>query len=75
LEARRTHDAWDRLSSISCPTFIGCGRYDGIAPRANSEAMASKLPQAELHVYEGGHAFLAQAPESLDDVTGFLLAD
>ncbi len=73
LEARRTHDTWDRLPAITCPTFIGCGRYDGIAPMANSEAMASRIGAAELHVYEGGHAFLAQAPESFDDITGFLL--
>ena len=32
LQARRTHDTWDRLATIACPTFIGCGRYDGIAP-------------------------------------------
>jgi pimeloyl-ACP methyl ester carboxylesterase len=73
LEARRTHDTWDRLPSITCPTFVGCGRYDGIAPMRNSEALASRLPHAELHVYEGGHTFLAQAPESVGDVTGFLL--
>ncbi len=75
LEARRTHDTWERLSTISCPTFIGCGRYDGIAPLQNSEAMASRIAGAELHVYEGGHAFLAQAPQSFDDIASFLLAD
>lgn len=75
LEARRTHDTWDRLAAITCPTFIGCGCYDGIAPLQNSEAMASQIRGAELHVYPGGHAFLAQAPESFDDIVGFLLAD
>jgi 3-oxoadipate enol-lactonase len=74
LQARRTHDTWDRLATIACPTFIGCGRYDGIAPLANSQAMASRISGAELHVYEGGHAFLAQAPESFDDLATFLLA-
>jgi pimeloyl-ACP methyl ester carboxylesterase len=73
LEARRTHDTWDRLAGITCPTFIGCGQFDGIAPLRNSEAMAAAIPGAELHVYAGGHAFLAQAPESLEDVAGFLL--
>jgi pimeloyl-ACP methyl ester carboxylesterase len=74
LQARRTHDTWDRLATITCPTFIGCGRYDGIAPLQNSEAMASEIPGAELHVYPGGHAFLAQAPTSFEDITSFLLA-
>jgi len=75
LEARRTHDTWERLPTIGCPTFIGCGRYDGIAPLRNSEAMATRIPGAELHIYEGGHAFLAQAPESFDDIADYLLAD
>jgi 3-oxoadipate enol-lactonase len=74
LKARGNHDTWDRLAAITCPTFIGCGRYDGIAPLQNSEAMASAIGGAELHVYGGGHLFLAQAPESFDDLTKFLLA-
>ncbi len=73
LKARSNHDTWDRLATITCPTFIGCGRYDGIAPLQNSEAMASAITGAELHVYPGGHGFLSQAPESFDDVTRFLL--
>ncbi|HEX3980831.1 MAG TPA: alpha/beta hydrolase [Acidimicrobiales bacterium] len=72
LEARKGHDTWDRLDVIACPTFIGCGRFDGIAPPRNSEAMASRIREAELHVYEGGHAFLAQDPQSLPDVLAFL---
>ena len=74
LKARSNHDTWDRLATITCPTFIGCGRYDGIAPLQNSEAMASAIDGAELHVYPGGHGFLAQAPTSFDDITRFLLA-
>lgn len=74
LKARSTHDTWDRFAAITCPTFVGCGRYDGIAPLQNSEAMTSAIGGAELHVYSGGHTFLFQAPESFDDITGFLLA-
>jgi 3-oxoadipate enol-lactonase len=74
LKARANHDTWDRLAIITCPTFIGCGRYDGIAPLQNSEAMGSAIGSAELHVYPGGHGFLFQAPESIDDITNFLLA-
>ena len=72
LEARKGHDTWNRLDAIDCPTFIGCGRFDGIAPPRNSEAMASRIRRAELHVYLGGHAFLAQDPQSLPDVLAFL---
>jgi len=72
LEARRGHDTWDRLDAIACPTSIGCGRFDGIAPLRNSEALASRISGAELHVYRGGHAFLAQDPQGAADVFEFL---
>jgi pimeloyl-ACP methyl ester carboxylesterase len=72
LEARRHHDVWDRLPLIACATFIGCGRFDGIAPPANSAALASRIPGAQLHTYEGGHAFLAQDRRSIGEVRDFL---
>jgi len=73
LEARRTHDVWDRLPVITSPTFIGCGRYDGLASPDNSAAMASAIAGAELHEYEGGHIFFAQDARSVPDVIEFLL--
>jgi pimeloyl-ACP methyl ester carboxylesterase len=74
LEARRHHDVWDRLERITCPTLVAAGRYDGIAPLANSEAIASRIAGAELRVYEGGHAFFAQDPAALPDLVSFLTA-
>lgn len=70
--ARRTHDVWDRLTAITAPTFVGAGRYDGIAPLSNSEAMAQRIPNAELHVYEGGHGFFAQDSNAFPEVMTFL---
>ena len=75
LEARRHHDVTDRLRRITCPTFVACGRYDGIAPPANSEAIVARIPGAELRTYEGGHAFLAQDAHAFPDLIGFLRAD
>ena len=72
LEARRHHDVWDRLPRITCPTFVAGGRYDGIAPPENSEAIASRIPHAELRLYDGGHAFFAQDRQALPDVMEFL---
>jgi 3-oxoadipate enol-lactonase len=72
LAARKGHDVWDRLGSIRCPTFIGCGRFDGIAPMVNSQAMATRIEGSELHVYDGGHAFLAQDPSSIGEIIEFL---
>lgn len=72
LLARRTHDVTDRLTDISCPTLVAAGRYDGIAPPANSEAIASRIPDAQLKVYDGGHLFFIQDPRALPDVLDFL---
>jgi 3-oxoadipate enol-lactonase len=72
LDARRRHDVWDRLPAITCPTLVAAGRYDGIAPPANSEAIATQIAGADLRLYEGGHAFFAQDPNALRDVIAFL---
>ena len=75
IEARAGHDVWDRLPSITCPTLVACGRYDGIAPLENGRAIASRIPRAEFRDYEGGHAFLVQDPAAMGDLVGFLLAE
>jgi len=72
MEARRGHDVWDRLDRVTAPTFVAFGRYDPIAPPANATAIASRIPGAELHGYEGGHAFFVQDPVALPDVRDFL---
>jgi len=72
LEARRHHDVWDRLGSVTAPTLVQSGRYDGIAPVANSEAIASRIPGAEHRSYDGGHAFLLQDPTAWTDAIAFL---
>lgn len=75
LEARRGHDVWDRLGNIDCPTFVGCGRFDPIAPMVNSEAIVSRIRGAELHAYDGGHAFFAQDPAALPEIRAFLASE
>jgi pimeloyl-ACP methyl ester carboxylesterase len=72
LEARRHHDVFGRLGRISCPTLVAGGRYDGIAPPANSEAIAAGVPGAELRLYEGGHAFFVQDRQAFPDIVEFL---
>jgi pimeloyl-ACP methyl ester carboxylesterase len=72
LEARRHHDVVDRLGRISCPTLVACGRYDGIAPMVNSQAIAERVPGAVLRAYEGGHAYFAQDAEALPDIVAFI---
>src|SRR5262249_12338523 len=75
LEARRPHDVWDRLGHITCPTLVASGEFDGIAPVANGAAIASRIPGAELRVFEGGHLFMAQDPDAMPAIIDFLRAD
>ena len=46
----------------------------GSMPLSNSEAIAGRVPGAELRVYEGGHAFFAQDPAALPEILDFLAA-
>jgi pimeloyl-ACP methyl ester carboxylesterase len=72
LLARRSHDVMDRLANITCPTLVAAGRYDGIAPLANSEAIVSAISGSELRVYDGGHIFFAQDQRSMTEILNFL---
>jgi 3-oxoadipate enol-lactonase len=74
LEARRLHDTWDRLPSLRVPTLVAAGRYDGIAPVANAEALASRIPGARLEVFEGGHVFLLDDARAWPAIMEFLAA-
>lgn len=74
LDARSRHDVCDRLHTITAPTFVACGRFDGIAPPANSEFIAARVPHAQLHEYEGGHAFFMQDKNALPEIVSFLAA-
>ncbi|MGB0266809.1 MAG: alpha/beta fold hydrolase [Pseudomonadales bacterium] len=60
LAARRDHDCYDALPGLTMPTLLCAGRFDGIAPLPNMEALAAAMPQATLQVFEGGHLFLRQ---------------
>jgi 3-oxoadipate enol-lactonase len=72
LLARRGHDVVDRLGDVTCPTLVAAGRYDGIAPLVNSEEIVSRIPDAELRVYEGGHMFFVQDPGAVPEMLDFL---
>jgi len=72
LEARKGHDVWRRLPRIACPTLVAAGRHDGIAPPGNAEAIVSQIDQAELRLYEGGHAFFAQDQTAFPEILDFL---
>ena len=75
LEARRHHDVWDRLGRITCPTLVASGRYDGTAAPENGEAIASRIPGAQLRLFEGGHMFMVQDRSATPAIIEFLLED
>lgn len=72
LQARAGHDTHDRLHLIAAPTLVAAGRYDGMAPLANSEALAAGIPGAVLQVFEGGHPFLIQDRAAFPALADFL---
>jgi pimeloyl-ACP methyl ester carboxylesterase len=72
LEARSHHDVADRLDRVTCPTIVASGRYDAIAPPANGEAIAARIPGSVFRLYEGGHAFVAQDRAAFPEILDFL---
>jgi len=72
LGARSRHDVCDRLGRVTAPTLVACGRYDGISPPENGAAIAERVPDATLRVYEGGHMFFGQDPAAMPEILDFL---
>lgn len=48
-----SHDASDRLSRISCPTFIAVGSEDPVTPPMYSQRLHAGIDGSELAVFEG----------------------
>jgi len=72
LLARSRLDVLDRLDRITCPTLVASGKYDGISPPENGAAIAERVPEATLRVYEGGHMFFIQDPAAMPEILAFL---
>lgn len=72
LEARKDHDTYHRLPTLTMPVLICGGRYDGIASVANQEAMLRQIPNAQLALFEGGHLFFVQDPHAYERIIAFL---
>jgi 3-oxoadipate enol-lactonase len=72
LAARAQHDTTDRLGRIACPTLVCGGRFDGIAPPANSAQLADRIPGAQLALFDGGHGFFLQDRTAWPAIVAFL---
>ena len=75
LAARANHDVWDRLPKLQMPVLIAAGRYDGLAPPENQEALCTAIPHAEIHWFDGGHGFFMEDPTALPEIGDWLIAE
>ena len=61
-----TFDVMSRLSEISVPTIVICGREDKLTPVKYSEYLQKNILNAQLRVIEGaGHMVMLEKPEAL----------
>ncbi len=72
LEARAGHDVEADVGRIRHETLVCAGRFDQIAPLANSEWLADQIPRARLEVFEGGHLFMLQDRRAFPAMIEFL---
>ena len=71
-ESCLTHDAYDELGRIACPTLVIGGTEDKIVTGAASEEIAAKIPSSELYMYDGlSHGLYEEAPDFLQRVADF----
>ena len=73
-ESCLTHDAWEELPRIACPTLVIGGEEDKIVTGLASEELAERIPGAALKLYPGlSHGLYEEAPDFLDRVREFCL--
>ena len=67
--ASEAHDVWDRLPTIDVPTLVIHGSDDRINPSANARLLADRIPNAQLHIVNGGrHAYFSEFREEASRV-------
>ncbi len=69
-----THDAYEELPRIACPTLVIGGTDDRVVTGEASREIASRIPGAELYMYDGlGHGLYEEAPDLWGRVKEFCL--
>ncbi len=70
-----THDAYEELPHIACPTLVIGGTDDRIVTGEASREIASRIPGAELYMYDGlGHGLYEEAPDFWGRVKEFCIS-
>jgi len=68
IEAVQKFDRRGQLSAITTPTLVICARDDSQTPAYFSEALAAKIPSAELILMDyGAHACSRTAPQEFNE--------
>lgn len=71
-ESCLSHDAFDELPNISCPTTVIGGTEDKIVTGEASKEIADRIQGSSLYMYEGlGHGLYEEAQDFLDRIISF----
>lgn len=75
-ESGGTHDGWERLSQVACPTLLLTGSESHMWGGASEEAAVELLTEGRAEVIQGGHFFPMENPDAtLDRVLPFLTGE
>lgn len=67
FEAIQGHDSWEELVRIGSPTLVITGSEDILVPPENSSILAARIPDARLHIIEGGaHQFILEKSDDFN---------
>ena len=67
-----THDAYESLPRIACPTLVIGGTEDKIVTGRASGEIAERIAGCQLYMYEGlGHGLYEEAPDFIQRVMDF----
>jgi len=73
LMAAAMHNCTSRLHRIKVPALVVHGEDDRVVPVDNARLIASRLPDARLHLLEGaGHLYTTEVPEADAEVGRFI---
>lgn len=71
-EAGRTHDVYEELQNITCPTLVLGGGQDRIVSGEASVELAERIPGSKLYMYEDyGHGLYEEAKDFIPRVKEF----
>lgn len=75
-EAGLTHDTYEELKNIKCPTLVIGGRQDKITSGAASEEIAEQIPGSCFYMYEEyGHGLYEEAEDYVPRVLNFISSE